>query len=116
LEVLLLRSKIVILGIACLIICAYLSGCNEENDNATDDEGKFIGTWLGAGNQLVFFENGNGSLNQYLTTWEIKDGKLIVYFTHIAFNLTSEYIFSNNDTTLTLFDTVTGDPIIYTKQ
>jgi hypothetical protein len=71
---------------------------------------------VGAGNQLVFNENGNGSLNQYLITWKIKEGILIVYFTHIAFNLTSEYIFSNNDTTLTLFDTRTGEPIIYTKQ
>ena len=93
-----------------------MSGCNEENNNATNDESKFIGTWVGAGNKLVFYENGNGSLNQYPTTWEIMGGKLIVYFTHIAFNLSSEYIFSNNDNTLTLYDTRTGEPILYTKQ
>ena len=96
-----MKKKLVIIGIAVLLICVGLSGCNEKNNHLTDDESRFVGTWReGDYNQLIFFSNGTGSFNDFLTTWEIKDGKLVVYLPDLGGNLTSEYIFSNNDKTI----------------
>ena len=80
-----------------------------------DEESKFVGTWRwGDYNQLIFFSNRTGSFNDFLMTWEIKDKRLTLYFTYLGGNLSSEYIFSNNDRTLTLF--ASGEAVHYTKQ
>jgi len=112
-----MKKKLVIIGIAVLLICVGLSGCNEENNHLAGDESKFVGTWRESDyNQLIFYSNGTGLFNNFLTTWEIKDGRIILYLSDVQGNLTSNYAFSNNDNTLTLFDTGSGDPVIYTKQ
>ena len=80
-----------------------------------DEESKFVGTWRwGEYNQLIFYANGTGNFNNFLNTWEIENNTLTLYFTDIAGNLSSEYIFSNNDRTLTLFDAY-GEAAHYTK-
>ena len=108
--------KQLIVGITVLFIVVCLSGCNENSNQLTEEESRFLGTWmLGDYNQLIFYSNKTGSFNTFTTTWEIKDGRLTIYFTDIGGNLSSDYIFSNNYRTLTLYGP-DGEPAHYTKQ
>ena len=49
--------------------------------------------------------------------YEIKNGKLVIYYTieENTFSNAYDYTFSDNDTTLTL-TTTDGDDMVYTKQ
>jgi hypothetical protein len=115
-----MKKKLIIVGVTVLLVSVWLSGCDENNNNnnnqLTEEERKFVGTWRwGDYNQLIFYSNKTGDYNNFLMTWEIEDGILTLNFITIVGNLSSDYYFSNNDRTLTLYSP-DGEPVDYIKQ
>lgn len=111
-------KKIPILLIALMVISVgFLSGCNEENNSLTDEESIFVGTWKGDGlwDIIAFFSD--RTCSHYLDlsgTWEIKDGKLVITEKDGLFKY--DYLFTNDDNTLTLTNVVSGNPKEFIRQ
>ena len=118
-----MNNHLIILGIVVLLICVGLSGCNEIINN-NPDRVKFIGSWQGTGmsylNLYTFEEDGTLIWQSIVAgTWSVKDGgRLELYASGSGGSgtLVYNYIFSDNDNTLTL--TPPGSTIseIYNKQ
>ena len=126
-------KKHLIIGIAFLLICVVLSGCNEQQtttNSEKSDEDRITGTWFIS----ELFENNTrtityifspdttykviGTYKNYTEsfngTWKIENNKLIV--TIEGRTLIGDYQFSNNDKTLTITDTETNTSTVLTKQ
>jgi|GEM_PF-1439410 len=91
------------------------NGGYKKDDNLDFD--KFIGTWEGFWTTITFSVDGRISYEMYSGTWELKNGKLITYMSGEYApeeKITYDYIFSNNNQTLTLTDDE-GAVNIYTK-
>jgi len=110
-----MKKQLIIIGIVALLVCVGLSGCEQlSRDN------RFVGTWKGNLDYsiITFFSDGTFTSGAGLFagsgTWEIKDGKLVLNAPNgaVSFN----FVFSNNDNTLTL--TLTGSTVseVFTKQ
>ena len=41
-----MNKNLLIFGLAVLLICVGLSGCNESNNSFKSDEDRIIGTWV----------------------------------------------------------------------
>ncbi|PNX48335.1 MAG: hypothetical protein BV456_09885, partial [Thermoplasmata archaeon M8B2D] len=85
------------------------------------DEEKFIGTWKNTEpsyNTITFLSDGSGSSSGLLMLWEIKDGKLVitVSIAGTPHETIYDYVFSDDNQTLTLIDTYSELSYIYTKQ
>ena len=109
-----MKKQLIILGVAVLLICIGLSGCFGETESKNLDK-RFIGTWKSATLQrqrtFIFYSDGTGRFMEDSTEWEMKDGKLFVYFPVLEFNITYdfEFIQDNQDNEiLILTDVVTG--------
>lgn len=114
-----MNKHLLILGIAILLICVGLSGCNEQTGTSSE-ENKFLGTWTdNTGEITTFYSDGTFTSKLWNVTgtgtWEIKDGKLKTVFIG-GILLDYDYSFSNNDETLTLTNVDTGSIYVYTKQ
>jgi hypothetical protein len=109
--------KIAILLIALMVVSVgFLSGCSEKSD----DE-KFIGTWKNTEpsyNIIIFRSDGSGSSSGLSMSWEIKDGKLVVtiLISGLPHETIYDYVFSDDDQTLTLTDTYSDISYTYSKQ
>jgi len=88
-----------------------LSGCFEETESKNLDK-RFIGTWKSATLQnketFKFYSNGTGSFMDDTTEWEIKDGKLEVYFPDRKINITYDFEFLYDNEILILTDVMSG--------
>ena len=115
-----MRKEVIIIGFVALVLCAFLSGC--ENTTSNPETNKFIGTWVYADNQdgttIKFSSDGTFLYGNAGTsgTWNIQDGKL-----HLASDgesVTQAYTFSNGNMTLLIGprDTSGFVPGNYTKQ
>ena len=101
-----MNKKIIIFGLAVLLVCVGLSGCTYTN---TIDE-RFIGVWKNAENpsytSFTFLSDGTGSMSGLSIVWEIKDNKLVITYSVSGGQGKGiyDYNFSNNDQSLILND------------
>jgi len=125
-----MKKQFVIIGIAVLLICVGLSGCNESNNSFKSDEDRIIGTWVisdlyeGSTRTITYIFSSDktyeviGTYKDYTESyngsWKISDYKLVV--TIEGRTQTGYYKFSNNDKTLTITDTMSNTTTILTKQ
>jgi hypothetical protein len=115
-----MKKQLVVIWIILVLIAVGLSGCT--NNSFDTERNKFVGTWKstpGSGfgyGTLTFFSNGTFTIGASTTssgqTWEIKDGKLV--FSGPGGTTSSNFMFSNNDNTLTLTQTTISE--VFTKQ
>ena len=124
-----MKKHLIIIGIVAILITIGLSGC-QENRPLVLDKDRFVGTWIGSVKAFGYSYNvslscvSNGTFYLGITvgndtnlasgTWEIKDN---LFFLNGAGNATTyNYIFSNDDKSLTL--TLTTADVVYefTKQ
>ena len=70
------------------------------------EKNKFVGTWKEGNATFIFFSDGTGSIPEGVsTTWDIKDGKLVITTSNQLSTYTYMYSFSNNDKHLSLSNT-----------
>lgn len=123
-----------------MLVVVLLCGCTSidsdqeyvvEQDNEQNHEqeynselNRFVGVWqyiedvgwTGYNRTMILFSDGTGELYGFFLVWELKDGKLVIYQADGLLVYTYDYLFSNNDTKLTL-TTVSGDTSqVYIKQ
>jgi hypothetical protein len=122
-------NRLVIIGIAVLLICIVLSGCNE-NSNKNDNIGKFIGEWEGtslflnniSNVKFTFYDDNtakqiSNETHPHWFDYEIDEKCLYLLFQEfpeidaICYN----YEFSNNNNTLILTN-VSLDTLTLTKK
>jgi len=112
-----MNKTLIIIGVAVLLVCVGLSGCNEKSGNSKLD--RLIGTWMENGEVDYIFESDRTftSFDGPITTagtYEIKDEKLVLTVGGIS--ISYNYSFSNNDRTLTMTMVDTNIIHVYTKQ
>ena len=113
-----MNKHLLVSGIAVLLICVGLSGCTDTVTNIGLDS-RFTGTWQEQQFHIgyfTFFSDGTGSMSGLSSIWDLKSGKLVITTVEGEYTLTYDYVFSNNDNTLTLTDVGLGTSMIYTKQ
>ena len=98
-----MNKKIVIIGIALILVSIGLSGCNEVQNSPETDISKFIGTWKSEDKSEVitfFSDNTFSGGTSFSGTWELKDGKLVISISSSGseFVTTYDYIFFNETT------------------
>lgn len=105
-----------ILLIIMMISVMVLSGCEERNPPLSKEEKRFLGTWKGPTiHVLAFFPDRACSYHSdFSGYWEVKDGKLIIELKYDKLNL--DYIFSENDSILTITEKVSGYTGDYIRQ
>ncbi len=97
-----MNKKLLIFGIAALLICIGLSGCFE---GQSSEEQHFVGTWDMEGMETTITFSSNGAMSGFFVgDYEVKDDKLVTS-SRYAGTVKKEsynYTFSNNDTRLIL--------------
>jgi len=115
-----MKKQLVIIGIVAILVTVGLSGCNQVTNTVNPEKSKFVGTWqnttLDLTTTINLFSDGTCSYIGLPGTWDVKDGKLVMDFTDSGVDWTYNYVFSNNDRTLSLTSTAGGLTQVYTKQ
>ena len=98
-----------------------LSGCNQVSNTLTPEKSKFVGTWVNATSPyttIKLLSDGTCSYSSNSGAWDLKGGKLVMDLLNddVPFTLTYNYIFSDNDKTLSLTSMSGVEPRVYTKQ
>ena len=111
-----MKKQIMIVGIFLILLVVVLSGCSKKSD-----EENFIGTWKNTEpsyNTITFLSNGSGSSSGLSMLWEIKDGKLVTTLSIAGtpHETIYDYVFSDDNQTLTLTDTYSELAYTYKKQ
>lgn len=135
-----MKKQLVFIGILALLVSVGLSGCSSNSNNTSqnntnnipptnpsdNEKNKFVGTWsrqYGPNTVLTatFFSDGTMTASSayidfyYGSNWELKDGMLTINLAGTVVRAYN-YVFSNNDKTLTLTLAGQTSSIIYTKQ
>ena len=99
-----------------MISVMVLSGCNEKNVPLSKEEKRFLGTWKGSGiHVMAFFPDRACSFHSdFSAYWEIKYGKLIIELKY--YKLILDYIFSEDDSIVTITEEATGFSGDYIRQ
>lgn len=103
-----MNKKIIIFGVAVLLIVVGLSGCNTENRDS-----RFVGIWDDNTSSYFITFYSDGTIGEGLFKdgkWEIKDEKLVITFP-IGGNTSqavADFVFSNNNKNLILTDVDSG--------
>jgi hypothetical protein len=84
------------------------------------EKNTFVGTWvnistIGTVTTMNLFSNGTSVLNKMPGTWDVKDGKLVIRFDAFSASWVYNFIFSDNDNTLSLTSTMGGITQVFTK-
>ena len=112
-----MKKVFLIFGVVVFLMIVGLSGCVQEGIEVdTDEMLRFVGIWEASENDVFIFA-ANGAC-RYITTkgsYRIEDGQLVVFLEN-GIDRTYDYIFSNDDATLTLTNIDIGDTTVYTKQ
>jgi hypothetical protein len=111
-----MKKKLVILGIIAILVFVGLSGCNQQTSNTlSPKKSKFVGTWHNSTTvNIDLFSDGTCKFQSINGTWNLKNDKLVLIFTD--YSITYNYVFSNNNQTLTLTDIYEGATFNVTKQ
>jgi len=116
-----MNKQLMIIGIILILLTVGLSGCTETSNTLNPITNKFIGDWDGGAIDINIYSNGtvkyrNTKDKQSATgTWGVNGDILTFDFSH-SNTIIWRYAFSNNDQTLTLTVTLTGQKIVFTKQ
>lgn len=115
-----MKKQLVIIGIVALLVCVEFSGCNQISNTLNPEKSRFVGTWVSSDNvSLDLFSDGTCAFAIMSGTWDLKDGKFVIDLPSSTVPLTStwNYVFSNNDRTLTLIPTssTTGAGMVLQK-
>ena len=116
-----MKKHLIVIGIVVILLVVGLCGCNEISNTLNPVKNKFVGDWDGGAIKISMFSDGtvkykDGKKKISTTgTWELKDDILYFDFKYMS-SISWKYIFSNNDRTLTLTVTATGQRIEFTKQ
>ena len=110
-----MNKHLVALGAIVMLTCVGLSGCADLMNLISPEKNKFIGTWTGSDYDYVFSADNTFSAGDINGSWELKDGMLVLTLYEQS-QLAYTYVFSNNDTRLTL--TIAGGTSseVFTKQ
>ncbi len=124
-----MKKQLIIIGIIIILLAVGLSGCEE--NNLSDEEKKFVGTWVDSesyeGRMTVSFIFSSdktfemiltyaGGTNRTSGTWIIVDDILGLNITELnMLSAAYKYNFTNNDNTLTIVDD-SGNIGVFTKQ
>jgi len=119
-----MQKRFVILAMA-LVLFTLVVGCTE----STSERNKFIGTWSTQektnpmdgstyNDTVIFYENGTYAqttlgIHNIPGTWSLQNGKLRI---NTYYPGTYQYVFSNNNTVLTLTPTNGGEVETLTRQ
>lgn len=139
-----MKKQLVIIGLTLVLLVVGFSGCTKTNNVGTNttntggknntnnpsdiERNKFVGTWKTPAYSPVenktyygiinFFSNGTDKVNGLNGTFDIKDGKLVLYSIDdvgVEHSTVYSYLFSENNTKLTL-TSASGNEILFTKQ
>ena len=114
-----MKKQLVIIGIVAVLVTVGLSGCETERDRLVVEKSKFVGTWQNSTidftTTINFFLNGTCEYDIVSGTWNVTDGKLVIVFSD-GYSRIYDYVFSNNDRTLSLTQTTVGVAKVFTKQ
>ena len=105
-----------ILLIIMMISVTVLSGCEERNPPLSKEEKRFLGTWKGDDPHVMAFfpDRACSFLSDFSGYWEVKDGKLVIDLKTGTVIL--DYIFSENDSILTITEEASGYTGDYIRQ
>ena len=112
-----MKMKTILLFTIMVIIIVFLIGCTETTNNISDEESRFIGTWNSEVNPkiipvtLVLNSDGTSNMGGLISTWELKNGQLIITASELELVSTFDYFFSENDTILHL--RLEGNDVFY---
>ncbi|EMR74960.1 hypothetical protein MBGDF03_00399 [Thermoplasmatales archaeon SCGC AB-540-F20] len=105
-----MNGKIMIIGIAVMFLVVGLSGCEEVDS-------RFVGLWAPQTMEypaFTFFSNKTYSIPGINGTWDIKDDILVLEYDGLS--ETYNFVFSEENTKLTLTGVDEGVPRVYFKQ
>lgn len=111
-----MNKQPLVLGLAVLLICVGLSGCNEPGGNSELD--KFVGRWepTSAGGTLIFSSDRTCYIGSLSGTYKLEEGVLVIDLAGGGgISILYDYAFSNNNTTLALTELGVGITTVYTK-
>jgi hypothetical protein len=116
-----MKKQLVFIGIVAILVSVGLSGCEDINKNINPEKSKLVGTWINATSPyttIKLLSDGTCSYSSNSGAWDLKGGKLVMDLRSgdVPFTLTYNYIFSNNNETLTLTSESGGLSRVYTKQ
>ena len=116
-----MKKQLVIIGIVTILVTVGLSGCNQVSNTLNPEKSKFVGNWINATSPyttIKLLSDGTCSYSSNSGAWDLKGGKLVMDLLSgdVPFTLTYNYIFSDNNETLTLTSMSGGLSRVYTKQ
>ena len=91
-----------------VIITVFFIGCIETTNNISDEERRFVGEWNSEVNPkiipvtLILNSDGTANMGGLISTWELKNGQLIISASEFEFVSNYDYFFTENDTILHL--------------
>jgi hypothetical protein len=94
-------------------------------EGALDEKSRFIGSWetqyiegderfVGYNGMYIFSSDGSGSIGGLTCTWEISEGKLVIYYYEGITILSYDYSFSDDENKLSLSNT--NGSLIFNKK
>lgn len=125
-----MKKKFLLPAILAILMCIGLSGCTQISNLFLSDEDKIIGSWYNDGTWLevpadiTFSTNGTLKINLQMGTigffsegtWEMKDGILSMETEDLVPLTNFRYLFTDDNTKLTLTEKDTNDSFILTKK
>lgn len=131
-----MKTPIIIVAIVVSLVSVGLSGCvtqknneNKDNNITNSEMNKFIGSWENTttnGSTTIQFHSDGAFLFRssdittheiynYTGTWDLTNDTLNMHFKELGFNLPRTYVFSNNNSVLSLRFS-SGDIQVFTKK
>jgi len=115
-----MKKQLMIVCIIVILLTVELSGCNENSNTINLEKNKFVGTWQNTTmiNPMILFSDGTGSMISTNVTWDLKDGDLVIKpLLDLSVTWMYNYLFTNNDRTLSLTSAKTnGSTVVWIKQ
>jgi hypothetical protein len=115
-----MKKQLVIVGIFFLLVSVGLSGCNQDNNPPSGEKNRFVGTWvnksaIGLVTTINLFSDSTSAYNSLSGTWDVKDATLVVIVGGAtpSYYLTYTYVFSDNDSILSLTSTEGGGAQVF---
>jgi hypothetical protein len=103
-----MKKKLVLIFVLIVIAVGFLNGCTETSNNIPTEESRFIGTWKSEENPLIIpvtlilYSEGTSLMGGLNSTWELKEGQLVITLTDNELVSSFDYYFTEDDTVLHL--------------